>query len=386
MNHAPRRRPRGLAIAILFGAATLFALGAAELFLRLCVPAPRPLGELSYATADGTAITPGEAIARGLIVPLRAPTPMNRPRMMFAPGISFFLCYTDNDVLRREWLDAHGRVPVRINEFGLRERNEITPDKPPGQRRIVCVGDSFTFGWGVREEQGWVRGLEDELRRSGADVRTVNCGAAGTVCIDEYWYGLRHRFHAFAPDAVVLTICLNDLIPSSGVTVLGPSPATGIRVVDLVLGAAGKSPLDLDPGFDWVGELLRLPAAAALASGLADATEKPFEAMWSQGVPQQSLRDAKAWCEARSIPFLVTLWPFLQGLGPGRHYPFQKLHDLVAADCATAGIPFLDVLPSLRDTAAEDLWVTPADPHANPRAHALALPAITAFVRAHTRW
>ena len=108
--------------------------------------------------------------------------------------------------------------------------------------------------------------------------------------------------------------------------------------------------------------------------------------MWSQGVPQRALRDGRAWCEQRGIPFLVVLWPFLQGLGPDRRYPFAKLHALVAADCADAGIAFHDVLPSLAGTRDEELWVTPADQHANPRAHALALPAIAAFVREHTRW
>jgi hypothetical protein len=108
--------------------------------------------------------------------------------------------------------------------------------------------------------------------------------------------------------------------------------------------------------------------------------------MWSQGVPQKSMREAKAWCDARKVPLLVVLWPFLQGLGPGSWYPFTKLHELVAADCQQAGIPFLDVLPSLQATPSEDLWVTPADPHPNPLAQRLVLPALARFVRAETGW
>ncbi|MEZ6036856.1 MAG: hypothetical protein R3F29_05215 [Planctomycetota bacterium] len=86
------------------------------------------------------------------------------------------------------------------------------------------------------------------------------------------------------------------------------------------------------------------------------------------------------------MPFVVVLWPFLQGLGPDAHYPFQKLHDLVAAGLAEAGIPFLDVTPELRGHAAADLWVTPQDPHPNPLANRLALPAIVDFVRKQTGW
>ena len=387
MPSASKKRPGAAAIAILVVAALVVALGLAELVLRLFVPPLQPLGRQTFATMDGTPMTLLEGVAKGFIVRVPPPTPMERPRFMFAPGLDFYICYTDNDVLGRDWLDAGGRVLNHINRSGIRERDEVRPDnKRPGERRIVCLGDSFTFGWGLPAELGWVRRLETELRHGGRDITTVNCGAAGTVCVDEYWFGLQHRFHAFQPDAVILTLCLNDLMPSSGVSVLGPTPNTGLRLLDRVLAAFARHPLDLDPEFPWVDRLLALSRDVANDSGLAHPTEKPWEAMWPQGVPQSSLRAAKAWCDARSIPFLVVIWPFLQGLGPGRHYPFQKMHDLVAEDCATAGIPLLDVLPALRGTNSEDLWVTPADPHANPRAHELATPAIVAFVKQHTKW
>ncbi|HEU4378126.1 MAG TPA: hypothetical protein VFR73_06095, partial [Hyphomicrobiaceae bacterium] len=165
--------------------------------------------------------------------------------------------------------------------------------------------------------------------------------------------------------------------------VIGPSHATGFRVLDLICGALGRSRLDLDPARDWVGELLALPKQRGEDEGFYHVTEKPFEAMWSQGVPQACLRAMQHWCDERKIPFMTILWPFLQGLGNGRYYPFQKLHDLVAADCKAAGIPFLDVLPALANTPAEDLWVTPHDPHPNPLAQELAIRLIEPFVARH---
>jgi lysophospholipase L1-like esterase len=380
MPPRPTRRVHPLAIVAMLSGSLAVALGLAELIVRL-LPAPRALGDVLYADAAGKPITPMEALERGLIVAVTPPGP--RPRTMFAPG-TFYLCYADQDRLQRDWLDANGRIAVRINSFGLHER-ELPKQKPAGQRRIVCVGDSFTFGWGIPEEAGWVRLLENDLRRDQGDVLTINCGAAGTVCIDEYVAGLTTRFHEFGPDVVILTICLNDLIPNNGVLLFGPAPDTGSALLDRILMACGRTPLQLDPALDWVDYMLRMDRATAEGANLAN-EHKPFEAMWSQGVPQRSLREAKAFCEARKIPFLVTLWPFLQGLGPGRHYPFQKLHDLVAEDCKAAGIPFLDVTPALQSTPAEELWVTPVDAHANPKAQQLALPRIAAFVREHLSW
>lgn len=386
---SPAARRRRLIVPILaVSLATLFALGLAEIAVRLLVGPTPPLGRLGYADGQGVPLPDGpdamaQAVARGLIVPVPGKPP--RARAMFAPDQTFYLTYTDNDVLQRDWFNDQGRVANHINHWGLRERDEITTDKPTGQRRIVCLGDSFTFGWGIPAELGWARMLENELRDDGIDVRTVNCGAAGTVCIDEYVVGLEQRFVQFQPDAVILTICLNDLIPSSGLNLQAPPQKSGSALFDLARGALGRGPLDLDPARDWVQELLDLPSAQAVDSGLCN-HDRPFEAMWSQGVPQQFLRRGKAWCDARGVPFLVVIWPFLQGLGPGRNYPFQKLHDLVAADCKDAGIPLLDVTPALRGHADADLWVTPADPHPNPLANRLVMPSLSAFVRTQVRW
>ncbi len=387
MTKPARKRPRPLVLMLAFGIATFVALGLAEVAARILVPEAQALGRIGYADAAGKPIQREEAVKRGLIVPLpgKIPTQKPRPRQMFKPGEPFYITYTDNEVLKREWLDEKGRVINRINFDGLRERAEIQHAKPEGQRRIVCIGDSFTFGWGIPVEQGWVRLLEDDLRKDKGDVRTVNCGAAGTVCVDEYVNGLKRRFHKYSPDVVIMTLCLNDLIPSSGLNFIHPVQPTGIKLIDLCKGAFGRSPLDLDPARDWVQELMDLPQDQAEAGGIAG-PNRPYDAMWSQGVPQKRMREAKAWCDERQIPFLVVIWPFLQGLGPGQYYPWQKLHDLVASDCADAGIPLLDVLPALKGTKSADLWVTPADPHPNPLAQRLTLPEIAKFVRSHIRW
>lgn len=388
MTKPARKRPRRLVLLIALGIATLLALGLAEIALRVLIHPSKPLGGIGFADAHGVPVADfAEGVLRGLIVPLPGAIPEEkpRPRHMFKPGETFFITYADNDVLKRHWLDKKGWVSNYINQHGIRERASITHKKPAGQRRIVCLGDSFTFGWGIRPEDGWVRRLEDNLREDKGDVRTVNCGAAGTVCVDEYWSGLKNRFHKFEPDAVIMTLCLNDLVGSHGLAFMVPAD-TGLKFLDLVKGAMGYSPLALDPDTDWVQWLIDLPREEGTALGLYNAADKPFEAMWSQEVPQRSMRAAKAWCDERKIPLLVVIWPFLQGTGPGKYYPFQKLHDLVAADCQAAGIPFHDVLPALKGTPQEDLWVTPADPHPNPKAQSLTLPGIVKFVRTHISW
>src|SRR5262245_17353869 len=50
---------------------------------------------------------------------------------------------------------------VKINSMGFRDR-EVTP-KAAGKRRVVVIGDSFVYGWGVQIEQSWPKRLEAEL-------------------------------------------------------------------------------------------------------------------------------------------------------------------------------------------------------------------------------
>lgn len=368
---------------------TAMAVGLAELTLRMLTPAtPERIGELSYADETGKPMDLAEAVANGRIVDVPPPVTeftTDRHRRMVRANQDFFLCYSHAHLLKKDWMDAEGRVPVHINQYGLRERDSITEEKPSSQKRVLCIGDSFTFGWGVPVEAGWVRRLENDLRTEGKDIRTVNCGWAGTVCIDEYVTALRHRFHPMGPDAVILTICLNDLIPNSGLSFMDPVPETGFRLLDRARAAFGRTAYDLDPRRDWVSELLALPSDQAVAAQYAQ-EDRPADSFWSAGTPQKALRGGRDWCAERKIPFLVVIWPFLQGLGPGRHYPFTKLHGLVADFCKAEGIPFHDVTASLQGTPQEDLWVTPNDLHANPLAHQLATPGITAFVRAHTQW
>jgi lysophospholipase L1-like esterase len=63
------------------------------------------------------------------------------------------------------------------NSLGFRDR-EFSEEKT-ARTRIVALGDSFTYGWGVEAEQSWPRMLEQRLRSSGLDVEVLNLGQPG---------------------------------------------------------------------------------------------------------------------------------------------------------------------------------------------------------------
>jgi lysophospholipase L1-like esterase len=70
------------------------------------------------------------------------------------------------------------RKPVHVNSHGTRGPDFQT-DKPVGTIRILSLGDSRTFGWGLADEETYSRQLERLLQEragSGKRIEVINAG------------------------------------------------------------------------------------------------------------------------------------------------------------------------------------------------------------------
>jgi hypothetical protein len=89
---------------------------------------------------------------------------------------------------------------LRTNAMGFRADRDYSRNVPAGKIRIVCSGDSYTFGYGVGNDQTWCHRLMDLDAR----VETVNMGQGGFGVDQAYlWYKrdgvpLDHHLHLFA--------------------------------------------------------------------------------------------------------------------------------------------------------------------------------------------
>lgn len=361
---------RSWLVAASFASALLLAEGA----YRLLVPT-RTGPRIWFEDADRQPITLADALERGLAEV--GPPPRRRPR--WVKPATWYVCYRGG---RRPGMDERGCVEVRINRFGLRDRDDLTLAKPPGETRVVCLGDSFTFGYGVPVKWTWPRLIERLVHVEGR-LRTINCGLAGTLLIDECWWELRDRFYRFEPDLVLQTICLNDLAPFPD-TIAWFRPEVRVewlrwsRLASAVLDAYnGANRLNLDPKEDYGRILLSLPDD----SPLYEQQGMPPEASWKHGGPQEALRQMRDWCRERGVRLGVVVWPLLQGLEADRTYPFETLHRVVVEFCAAEEIACLDLLETFRGHDSTSLWVDPADQHPNEVAQRLAAPRIAEFVQ-----
>ena len=108
---------------------------------------------------------------------------------------------------------------VSTNEQGLRHPGPIGA-KASGRRRIVCLGDSVTFGFRVpaatagqptptREGEPYPRVLEERLRAAGRDVEVIAMAVPGYSSHQGLAWA-RRDLSRFEPDLVVIAFGWND--------------------------------------------------------------------------------------------------------------------------------------------------------------------------------
>ncbi|MHC5212781.1 MAG: SGNH/GDSL hydrolase family protein [Planctomycetota bacterium] len=93
---------------------------------------------------------------------------------------------------------------VRLNNLGLRGP-DVGP-REPDEVRVLCLGDSFTFGYGVEADASYPAVLRDVLaRRLGRPVVTGNAGVPGYGSVEQARC-LDRLMDTFDPDVVAMTI------------------------------------------------------------------------------------------------------------------------------------------------------------------------------------
>jgi hypothetical protein len=99
---------------------------------------------------------------------------------------------------------------IKISSKGLRDY-EYTLDKPNGIYRIIVLGDSVAFGWGVELEDTFAKQLERRLKRIGK-YEVINFSVPGYNAAQEI-ATLERKCLAYNPDLVIFSVIDNDRYP-----------------------------------------------------------------------------------------------------------------------------------------------------------------------------
>jgi len=283
--------------------------------------------------------------------------------MAMETHIRFTLVETDSfgvSLPARRWFALN----TKLNSLGCRDK-EWTPGDPLGVRRIAFVGDSFTYGWGIkRVEDRFPDIIQAHFDRiAPGKVEVMNVAKPGWGTGDEI-QPVKDMITLYGVDEVVLCYLPNDiekLLPTTDTfdPIKPPSPTF--------------FNLDSSCLVDWLYRRLYLPRVPTvrgyhdwLAEGYAN------EKIWHRH--QQQLYDIKNFCDEHGVPFRVVLLPFIR-VG-GEKLRLDRLHTLLGRFFETNHIEYVDLLPTIQGIPALDLVVNTADAHPNERANALFAEAI----------
>jgi len=261
-----------------------------------------------------------------------------------------------------------------INALGYRDLDRAQP-KPEGVRRVVCLGDSFTWGVGVLFDDAWPQRIERTLSRSrGERWEAVNLAEPGMNAV-QYASRLESEGWGYVPDVVVMGWVMNDSEDEDA--------AEARRAVDWAdeqqrERSATEAFLDRSA----LVRLLRTRVAATVENRRRTTGYRSMYADDYKGwaAARRALAAMGGMCRAHGVPFVVVIFPLFANPLDAR-YPFADLHAKVAQAAGDAGAKVVDLLPRYASVDWRLLVVDGTnDEHPNEIAHRIAAQAIARAV------
>ncbi len=293
--------------------------------------------------------------------------------------------------------DFYEGVPVTINQLGLRDA-EIAIPKPTGTVRILGIGDSVAFGYGVPLSDTYLKVLESDLNGDAAGARhyeVVNAGMEATG-LDYYYRFLESSAAALEPDLVLVGITLNDIADyhhrGTEPDARAFSDRSLIRRVNTFLLFHSQAYFS---GYVSLKSLL-------YRSGVVDFNQEHWSDIATLQPPSPEQREA--WDSSREMlanittsarnhgyPLVFVVFPMEVQLDQRSLELYQhQLHLAVTTEAlrgvpqeevlrfgAASGVPVVDLLPAFRAAGSNDLFLRgrsmSADPvHPSPNGHHVA--------------
>lgn len=258
----------------------------------------------------------------------------------------------------QRWYQRH----VVYNNYQFRDRN-FNQAKTPGVVRIGVMGDSLTFGYGIKNVNNRFSDiLQKELTDRGYKVEVYNFGVPGMDTwneIDQY-----HQKEAqFHPDILLWQYFLNDAEPpkSKGTEVL----ANANKDISPMVNFFSQHSFF----FDYVYWRLSAKYATTFTQ-LKNVDLQQYQIPSVYAYHKKHIDDFMQELKTSDTKTVVLVFPFLN-LFP--NYPAADIHKrmdtLFASDGANAVV---DLLPYLKGKQSKDLVVNRYDTHPNEYVHALA--------------
>ncbi len=280
---------------------------------------------------------------------------------------------------------------VRTNSQGLRDHVEHSWTKAKRTVRILGIGDSFTFGWGVSLEETFLKKLERRLKKiTGEEIETINAGVPQWD-LNQYYVYLKNYGFRYSPDLIVLTYFFND-IPQSIQETIPANPVYQTQVQHsggifhyFYLFNFLKSQADHLRQKNGLARTNYLSKLEERRKELANLSPRALlvksehaQVMTSLDILKSLMRKIQLLAHQNGSRLIVMLVPDIAQL----HHPgLQYINHVLASLTEEMHIPFADITPvfeSSSDPRTFYLW--PKDWHTNAHGHAKMADTLTPLV------
>jgi hypothetical protein len=260
----------------------------------------------------------------------------------------------------RRWYQSGA---VQTNTFGFRER-QFDPAKAPGVYRVAVVGDSFTFGNGIRQQDRYSDLVQSRLP---SHFEVLNFGVAGANT-PEHRAMVGRLLREMHPDFILLQWYVNDTEDDDAIGRPTFAPLMPYRPLHNWLN--NSSALYTVANMQWTETQVALGMSVSYTDYLKRRLGDPHS---PDSIRDRNLlRDLIAIAQHANVPIGIVLFPDTAG-DLGDRYPFGYLHRRVLDVCAERGITCLDLLKDFAPIKdRQSLWANRLDHHPSARANAIA--------------
>jgi len=264
-----------------------------------------------------------------------------------------------NEIHDQTWINER-YTPV-LNSMGFRDK-EYHPERLNDTQRIIVIGDSFTYGYGVLMKEAYPKQLEASLNIENQEEKigyeVLNFGYPGWNIDNEFDIFVTKAI-AYHPDIIFIGFTLNDLdLPQTEEE----------RVVDILFNPV---PYFNYPKITSYSRILRLAILPRYnrykINEFIEGIKKHFDRSsdeWKQYTSKMIRMNEIA--KQEEIEFIVILFPM-----PFEGYPLKDYSEQVKIFLIENNIKVIDLSPIYYENEILDLVLSETDPHPSVNAHTL---------------